>query len=84
MKISVTLILSLFLIGCGKQDILQKKVLKLSFGKQVRTLDPRLGGENPTTHLIRMLFDGLVRRDEEGNIALAIAETYTFSEDFKT
>ncbi|MEM8728235.1 MAG: peptide ABC transporter substrate-binding protein, partial [Chlamydiota bacterium] len=38
----------------------------------------------PTTHLIRMLFDGLIRRDEEGNAALSIAEKYTVSEDFKT
>ncbi|MEM8728197.1 MAG: ABC transporter substrate-binding protein, partial [Chlamydiota bacterium] len=84
MKTSIILILSLFLISFSQQAIPQKKVLNLSFGNQVRTLDPRLGGENPTTHLIRMLFDGLIRRDEEGNAALAIAETYTFSEDFKT
>ncbi|MDN3508848.1 MAG: peptide ABC transporter substrate-binding protein [Candidatus Neptunochlamydia sp.] len=85
MRVLIIFLLFLLASGCGKkEDVSQKEVLNLSFGSQVRTLDPRLGGEHPTSHLIRMLFDGLIRRDEQGNLAPATAEKYTVSEDFKT
>ena len=85
MRVLVILLLLVFVSSCGKkEEVSQKQVLNISFGNEVRTLDPRLGGENPTNQLIRMLFDGLTRRNEQGNIVPAIAEKYVISEDFKT
>lgn len=85
MRILVIFLLFVFASSCGKkEDISQKEVLNLSFGIPVRTLDPRLGCEHPAVHLIRMLFDGLMRKDEQGNVVPAVAEKYTISEDFKT
>lgn len=85
MRVLVIFLLLVFVSSCGKkEEVSQKQVLNISFGNEVRTLDPRLGGENPTNQLIRMLFDGLTRRNEQGNIVPAIAEKYVISEDFKT
>lgn len=47
----------------------------------MRVLDPRLGGDEPATHVIRMLFDGLVRRDADGNVVPAAAERYEVFEN---
>ena len=84
-------ILFLFLVviltcGCGKSERVEKnkRTLRISFVAELRTLDPRLGAEPPSVHVIRMLFDGLMRRDQEGKIALAGAESYNVSEDQRT
>ncbi|QVL57939.1 MAG: peptide ABC transporter substrate-binding protein [Simkaniaceae bacterium] len=85
MRVLITSLLMVLAWSCGKKEVApEKRPLNISFGAEVRTLDPRLGGEYPTAHLIRMLFDGLMRRDENGITAPAVAESFVISEDFKT
>lgn len=70
-------------MGCSKKSSLSKedRSLKICFSEEMRILDPRLGGEEPTTHVIRMLFDGLMRRDREGKVVPAAAESYDIFEN---
>lgn len=85
MRVIIASLLAIIVCSCGKKESPQEnRHLNISFANEVRTLDPRLGGEYPTAHLIRMLFDGLMRRDEKGMTAPAVAESYVISEDFKT
>ena len=44
-------------------------------------LDPRRGGGQETRSFVKMLFDGLMRIDFQGNLSFAIAESYTRSEN---
>ena len=46
-------------------------------------LDPRIGGEQDSSVLIKLLFDGLMRIDEKGIPQCAVAERYHISEDKK-
>ena len=85
MRVLIASLLVILVCSCGRKAVVpEERVLNISFAAEVRTLDPRLGGENPTAHLIRMLFDGLMRRDKNGVTAPAVAESYVISEDFKT
>ncbi len=45
------------------------------------SLDPRIGGDRRSQILIRELFEGLVRIGKEGAYELALAKSYTVSED---
>jgi len=47
------------------------------------SLDPRIGGDSQSSTLLRMLFEGLLRKDAHGQIHPAIAKTYKVSEDQK-
>jgi oligopeptide transport system substrate-binding protein len=58
--------------------------LKLCLSSQVRSLDPNLGIDGSSTLIIKMLFEGLTYRDENGNIVPGAAQGYTISEDKKT
>lgn len=85
MRIILVSLLALFICGCGKKhDQSGERRLNISFTAEIKTLDPRIGAEYPTAHAIRMLFDGLMRRDENGVVSPAVAESYVVSEDFKT
>ena len=85
MKILAVCILAFALSSCGKKSHHKntKHPLRIAFANEARTLDPRLGGEYPTSHLIRMLFDGLMRLDAQGKIAPAVAEWYEVSDDHR-
>lgn len=64
----------------GDRDKLQ--VLKLPcYG--VVSLDPRIGGDQESSLLIKLLFDGLMRIGDDGKPKLSLAESYTLSEDKK-
>ena len=77
----------LIVLACGcekKQPPPERRILNLAFGSEISSLDPRMSVEGPTMHVIRMLFDGLMRRDQHGNFAPAVAERYSISKDLKT
>lgn len=59
----------------------QVKTLKLATAYKVSSLDPRIGGDLETSVFIKLLFDGLMRRDADGSTVCAVAEHYTVSED---
>ena len=56
------------------------KVLRLATTHNV-SFDPRIGGDIETSFLIKLLFDGLMRRDSDGSTVLAAAESYKVSDD---
>ncbi|MCB1109485.1 MAG: peptide ABC transporter substrate-binding protein [Chlamydiia bacterium] len=81
-RVFIAFCLCILAFGCGKKSLdKEHRPLKICFSEECRVLDPRLGGEEPTTHVIRMLFDGLVRRDREGNVVPAAAESYDVFEN---
>ena len=83
MRVLITLLLLVFSFGCSKNATREKgnRPLKICFSEEMRVLDPRLGGDEPTTHVIRMLFEGLMRRDAEGKVVPAVAERYDVFEN---
>ena len=59
------------------------QTLNLPFADFV-SLDPRVGGDQESSVVIKLLFDGLMRVNREGKPELAVAESYEISEDQKT
>lgn len=57
--------------------------LRLSFIDLPPSLDPRLGGDELSNALVKMLYEGLTRIDKEGKPALALAKSVSISPDFK-
>ncbi|MDJ0652013.1 MAG: peptide ABC transporter substrate-binding protein [Simkaniaceae bacterium] len=84
MKILALLAMLLSIQGCIKKKVVPQQKLNVSFTNPIRTLNPSYAGELPACYVVSMLFEGLTRVDEKGNIALAVAEKYTVSEDSKT
>ncbi|NGX50503.1 MAG: Oligopeptide-binding protein OppA [Chlamydiae bacterium] len=58
------------------------QVLKLPWNVLV-SLDPRIGGDQESSELVKLLFDGLMRIGSDGKPECSIAESYTVSEDKK-
>jgi len=58
------------------------QVLRLPWQSMV-SLDPRIGGDQDSSQLIKLLFDGLMRIGSDGKLECSIAESYAVSEDKK-
>lgn len=58
----------------------KRKILRLATSCEV-FLDPRIKGDHESAALIKMLFDGLMRRNLEGKIECAIAQSYIVSQN---
>jgi len=78
-------LLSLFLcLSCGKKGATQegnKRPLSLAFHADISSLDPGLTKQYPASHVIRMLFDGLFRRNASGVLEPSVAKAHDISED---
>ncbi len=92
-KFLIFLIVPLLIIGCGKKQSghdlecnssCSGRDAQIPFYCSVRSLDPRVANDYPSAHIIRMLFDGLMRLGPDGEAVLAVAERYEISEDQKT
>ena len=59
-------------------------LLPISFGTEIRSLDPSIGIDDQSQVTIKMLFEGLMTFDLMGNLIPAIAKGYTISDDHKT
>ncbi len=59
------------------------QTLRLSLNHLIVSLDPRTGGDEISSIVLKGLFEGLMRMDKEGNPSLAIAESVEISEDGK-
>lgn len=57
--------------------------LRLSFDSLPRSLDPRLGGDDYSTTLMKMLFEGLTRLGRDSKPDLALAQSVDVSPDRK-
>ena len=71
--------------SCSNQDsALPKQHLRMNIRAEPLTLDPRKGGDAISSTLHFMLFEGLVRLNEDNTITLAQAKSYDLSPDYKT
>ena len=67
-----------------KQSIESQKILKLGLEYTIVSLDPRIGGDQVSSLVLKMLFEGLMRENREGNIECGVAESVEISPDLKT
>lgn len=67
----------------AKKDIKNNEVLKIALPNDIRSLDPALSFEKNTSHVINMIFEGLMRRGANDAIEFAVAESVEISEDKK-
>lgn len=66
-----------------QQKLVQKQTLKIAFEYSVVSLDPRIGGESISGDILRLLFEGLTRYDQNGNIENGVAESIEVSSNGK-
>jgi len=81
------LIVAFILPGCGKKKeglTETPRGLEVAFKEKITSLDPRIGATRPSNIVIRMLFEGLMRIDNEGHVVPGLAEKYEVSEDRMT
>lgn len=74
----------LFCFPCCSKKPIKEKAVRLAFLSEANSLDPRFGYEIPANHVVKMLFEGLMRVASDGSITEAAAESCTISEDQKT
>lgn len=86
LKILLIPILILGLNGCKKKEESKYKdrFLRVCLSSPVRSLDPRVGVERPSTNVIQMLFEGLMSRDASGGLTEGLAKRIEISNDQKT
>lgn len=60
-----------------------KQVLRIALGHSMFSLDPRIGGENVSSEVLKLLFEGLTRINQNGHVENAVAESIKISPDLK-
>lgn len=74
-----------FICSCGNEssfsDMEKKNIVSINLGNDSIQLDPRLARNLPSFNVLKMLYEGLTRLDENMNPASAIAEKIDVSED---
>lgn len=63
--------------------IKQRKVLKIALEYSINSLDPRIGGETASGEVLRLLFEGLTRFNQNGTIENGVAESIEVSSNGK-
>ncbi|MCH9703449.1 MAG: peptide ABC transporter substrate-binding protein, partial [Chlamydiae bacterium] len=76
-----TLALSLLLAGCSSKATTPKQILHLNIYEDADSLDPRQVRRVKDLTLVRHLFEGLTRLDENGTPTLALASAVEISDD---
>ncbi len=66
-----------------KNRLKNLQIINLSFYHIPTSLDPRINGDEISSTLTKMLFEGLTRLDDNGNPHLAIAQSLEISKDLK-
>jgi len=61
----------------------ERQVLRIALPFDIRSLDISLAQDNNSSHVMNMVFEGLMRRDVNDMPKLAIAETFDVSRDKK-
>lgn len=59
------------------------QILKVALDYPIISLDPRIGGEGPSSNILTFLFEGLMRLDVNGCVENGVAEQVEISSDFK-
>jgi oligopeptide transport system substrate-binding protein len=68
-----------FLLNEWHKKIKNQQVLRIGLEYSVVSLDPRIGGETISGNILRLLFEGLTRLDQKGNIENGIAQSIEIS-----
>lgn len=76
----VGLVCALF-SGCAPSPTSKKTILKVNFGTDPPSLDPRKMHDNISSYIATMCFDGLTRINPEGEAVLSLAESCDISDD---
>lgn len=63
------------------KQISGKQVLRIALTDTVFSLDPRLGCDEQSSNLLRMLFEGLTRINSKGEVEEAVAKSISISSD---
>lgn len=66
-----------------QQKIAKQQILRLALEFPVVSLDPRKGGDQISSLILKMLFEGLMRLNRDGKIENGLAETVDISPDQK-
>lgn len=66
-----------------KEDQSKLQILKIPYSDVV-SLDPRIGGDQTSSVYIKLLFNGLMRINQEGVLVCSVAESYDLFPDKKT
>lgn len=82
-KYLLVLLVIPFLFSCNKKEGKnnENRMVNLSIIAPIRSLDPRISNESPCTHVITMLFEGLMRLGPHGDILPGVAESVDISDD---
>lgn len=84
------LLVSVLLVGCGAEKKEQaastpvpevKNTIVVAQGSDAKTLDPYDTTDAPAGRVAATIFDTLVTRDDEGNIAPSLAESWEIEDD---
>jgi oligopeptide transport system substrate-binding protein len=67
-----------------KLKIESRQILRLSLEHPIVSLDPRIGGDETSAMMLKMLFEGLMRINKEGNLENGVAQNVKTSPDQKT
>lgn len=67
-----------------KQKVESRKILKLGLEYPVVSLDPRVGGDQVSSLILKMLSEGLMRENRDGKIEYGLAKSVEVSPDLKT
>lgn len=65
------------------QKMLSRQVLRVGLEYSVVSLDPRIGGESVSGGILRLLFEGLTRYNQNGRIENAVAESIEISPNLR-
>jgi len=60
-----------------------QQILRIALGHSMFSLDPRIGGENVSSEVLKFLYEGLTRINEDGHVENAVAESIRTSPDLK-
>jgi hypothetical protein len=61
------------------QKMKGQQILRIGLEHLMLFLDPRIGGDDGSGNILRLLFEGLTRLDQHGSVENAIAEVITIS-----
>lgn len=67
-----------------KCKIESRQILQLSLRWSIVSLDPRIGGDQVSALVLMMLFEGLMRKNKQGELEYGIAQQVEISPDQKT
>lgn len=67
--------------GKNQRKLNKSETFTLAYRGNIRSLHPRIGNDIPATLFVKMLFEGLMRKNAQGEVECGVADRYTLSED---